>query len=116
MKLIQAIIRPERLEAVQQALRAVLDEDEHYRMTVQTVEGHCRQEGRVEIVRGRSARPRLVEKLQVTIGVNDAYVERAVQAILKGARTGEVGDGKIFVTPLEECIRIRTGERGNKAI
>ncbi|MFZ4723088.1 MAG: P-II family nitrogen regulator [Phycisphaerales bacterium] len=116
MKLIQAIIRPERLEAVQQALRAVLDEDEHYRMTVQTVEGHGRQEGRVEIVRGRAARPRLVEKLQVTIGVNDAYVERAVQAILKGARTGEVGDGKIFVTPLEECIRIRTGERGNKAI
>jgi nitrogen regulatory protein P-II 1 len=116
MKLIQAIIRPERLEAVQQALRAVLDEDEHYRMTVQTVEGHGRQEGRVEIVRGRAARPRLVEKLQVTIGVNDDYVDRAVQAILKGARTGEVGDGKIFVTPLEECIRIRTGERGNKAI
>ena len=116
MKLIQAIIRPERLEAVQQALRAVLDEDEHYRMTVQTVEGHGRQEGRVEIVRGRAARPLLVEKLQVTIGVNDDYVDRAVQAILKGARTGEVGDGKIFVTPLEECIRIRTGERGNKAI
>jgi nitrogen regulatory protein P-II 1 len=116
MKLIQAIIRPERLEAVQQALRAVLDEDEHYRMTVQTVEGHGRQEGRVEIVRGRTARPRLVEKLQVTIGVNEDYVERAVQAILKGARTGEVGDGKIFVTPLEDCIRIRTGERGNKAI
>jgi nitrogen regulatory protein P-II 1 len=101
---------------VQQALRAVLDEDEHYRMTVQTVEGHGRQEGRVEIVRGRTARPRLVEKLQVTIGVNEDYVERAVQAILKGARTGEVGDGKIFVTPLEDCIRIRTGERGNKAI
>jgi nitrogen regulatory protein P-II 1 len=116
MKLIQAIIRPERLEAVQQALRAVLDEDEHYRMTVQTVEGHGRQEGRVEIVRGRATRPRLVEKLQVTIGVNDDYVDRAVQAILKGARTGEVGDGKIFVTPLEECIRIRTGERGNQAI
>lgn len=116
MKLIQAIIRPERLEAVQQALRSVLDEDEHYRMTVQTVEGHGRQEGRVEIVRGRQARPRLVEKLQVTIGVNDAYVERAVQAILKGARTGEVGDGKIFVTQLDECIRIRTGERGSKAI
>jgi len=75
-----------------------------------------RQEGRVEIVRGRQARPRLVEKLQVTIGVNDGYVERAVQAILRGARTGEVGDGKIFVTPLDECIRIRTGERGSTAI
>jgi nitrogen regulatory protein P-II 1 len=116
MKLIQAIIRPERLEAVQHELRAVLDEAEHYRMTVHQVEGHGRQEGRVEIVRGRAARPRLVEKLQVTIGLNDAYVERAIDAILRGARTGEVGDGKIFVTPLEECVRIRTGERGGTAI
>ena len=116
MKLIQAIIRPERLEAVQRELRSVLDEREHYRMTVQTCEGHGRQEGRVEIIRGRESRPHLVEKLHVTIALNDAYVEPAVEAILRGARTGQVGDGKIFVTPLEECIRIRTGERGGKAV
>jgi nitrogen regulatory protein P-II 1 len=116
MKLIHAIIRPERLEAVQHELRAVLDEQDHYRMTVHSVEGHGRQEGRVEIIRGRTARPRLVEKLQVTIALNDAYVEPAIDAILRGARTGEVGDGKIFVTALEQCVRIRTGERGGGAV
>jgi nitrogen regulatory protein P-II 2 len=119
MKLIIAIIKPERLEAVQHELQAVLDEDNHYRITVETVEGHGRQEGEVEIFRGQTIRPRLIEKLKVTLGVNDNYCEKAVQAILRGARTGasgDVGDGKIFILPLEDCVRIRTGERGGSAI
>lgn len=116
MKLIQAIIRPERLESVQHELREVLDEQDHFRMTVHLVEGHGRQEGRVEIVRGRTTQPRLVEKLQLTIALNEPYVERAIEAIVRGARTGAVGDGKIFVTTLDECVRIRTGERGGTAI
>jgi nitrogen regulatory protein P-II 1 len=116
MKLITAIIRPERLEAVQTALQAVLDEGDHYRLSVETVEGHGRQDGEVEIYRGQRVRANLVEKLKLTLGVNEAYVEPAIQAILRGARTGRVGDGKIFVTPLEDCVRIRTGERGSAAI
>ena len=116
MKLITAIIRPERLEAVQQQLQGVLDEEDHYRLTVETVEGHGRQEGEVEIYRGQRLRENLVEKLKLTLGVNDAYVEKAIGAILSGARTGQVGDGKIFIASLDDCVRIRTGERGTGAI
>jgi len=116
MKLITAIIRPERLEAVQQHLQGVLDEEDHYRLTVEAVEGHGRQEGEVEVYRGQRLRAHLVEKLKLTLGVNDAYVEKAIDAIVQGARTGRVGDGKIFVTPLDDCVRIRTGERGGSAI
>ena len=116
MKLITAIIRPERLEAVQQELQGVLDEGDHYRLSVETVEGHGRQEGEVEIYRGQRLRSGLVEKLKLTLGVNETYVEKALEAIVRGARTGQVGDGKIFVTPLEDCVRIRTGERGGSAI
>lgn len=118
MRLILAIIRPERLEAVQAALQEALDEGGHYRLTVQTVDGHGRQEGEVEYFRGERVRQGTVQKTQLTIGVNDDYVEPAIQAIMRGARTdgGEIGDGKIFVLPLEECVRIRTGERGGGAI
>ena len=119
MKLIIAIIRPERLDEVQTALRAVLDEQDYYRLTVQQVEGHGQQRGEVEYFRGQMVRPPLVRKTQITLGVNDAYVEPAIQAILQGARSGPdgaVGDGKIFVLPLEEAVRIRTGERGGTAI
>ena len=119
MKLIIAIIRPERLSAVQEELQKVLDEDDNYRITVDAVDGHGAQEGEVELFRGQRVRPHMVAKTRVTVGVNDAYVEPAVEAILRGARTdgaGAVGDGKIFVVPLLECIRIRTGERGGDAI
>lgn len=116
MKLITAIIRPERLEAVQRELQGVLDEADHYRLTVEMVEGHGRQEGEVEIYRGQRFRANLVEKLKLTLGVNDAYADKAIEAIVRGARTGQVGDGKIFVTALEDCIRIRTGERGASAV
>ena len=116
MKLITAIIRPERLEAVQQQLQGVLDEEDHYRLTVETVEGHGRQEGEVEVYRGQRLRANLVEKLKLTLAVNDAYTDKAVDAILRGARTGQVGDGKVFISPLDDCVRIRTGERGHSAI
>ena len=118
MKLIIAIIRPERLDAVQAALQAALDESDKYRLTAQTVDGHGRQEGEIEYFRGQPVRQRMVHKTQITIGVNDDYVEPAIAAIQSAARTGEgeIGDGKIFVLPLDECVRIRTGERGGKAI
>jgi nitrogen regulatory protein P-II 1 len=118
MKLIIAIIRPEKLQDVEDALRGVLDEGGNFRLTVQPVEGHGRQLGEVEYFRGQVVRPRLVHRLQLMIGVNDPYVEPAMEAIVKGARAdgGQVGDGKIFVLPLEECVRIRTGERGSPAV
>ena len=119
MKLVVAIIRPERLEAVQAELQKVLDEEDNYRLTVDTVEGHGAQQGEVELFRGQRVRPRLVPKTRVMIGVNDNYVDKTIDAILSGARTapsGDVGDGKIFVVPLDEVVRIRTGERGGDAI
>lgn len=119
MKLVVAVIRPERLDAVQEELQKVLDEDDNYRLTVDTVEGHGAQHGEVEMFRGQRVRPGLVPKTRVMIGVNDAYVEKAVEAILRGARSdtdGAVGDGKIFVVPLDDVVRIRTGERGDRAI
>jgi len=118
MKLIIAVIRPEQLESVQSALRAVLDEGDNYRMTITPVEGHGQQQGEVEYFRGQEVRAPMVRKLQITIGVNDQYAEPTVEAIVRGAKSGqgEVGDGKIFVMPLDDCIRIRTGEHGGKAI
>ncbi len=116
MKMIIAVIRPERLEPVQDELRTILDEHDNYRLTVHTVEGHGAQRGEVEFFRGSPVRPRLIPKLQITLAVNDQYVTPAVDAIIRGARTGGVGDGKVFVLPMDECIRIRTGERGGNAI
>ncbi len=119
MKMIIAIIRPERLEAVEESLRTVLDEGDNFRLTVDTVEGHGRQSGEVEYFRGQEVKVRTVQKTRLTICVNDAYVEKAIDAVVKGARTvpdGAVGDGKIFVVPLDEAVRIRTGERGGAAI
>jgi nitrogen regulatory protein P-II 2 len=119
MKMIIAIIRPERLETVEEALKGVLDEGDHYRITVDTVEGHGRQEGEAEFFRGQRVSSGKVQKTRITVSVNDAYVEKAIDAILQGARSeggGAVGDGKIFVVPLEQVIRIRTGERGGSAI
>ena len=115
MKLIVAIIRPEKLEAVQQAL----NERDVYLMTVTDVRGCGRQRGYTEVYRGSEFQVRLLPKLKLEIAVNEAFVEATVEAIVNAARTGEtgqVGDGKIFVVPLEDCVRIRTGERGSIAI
>jgi nitrogen regulatory protein P-II 1 len=115
MKLVVAIIRPEKLEDVQQALA----ERDVYLMTVTDVRGCGRQRGYTEVYRGTEVTIRLVPKVKLEIAVNEAFVEATVEAIVHAARsgdTGQIGDGKIFVLPLEDCVRIRTGERGGDAI
>jgi nitrogen regulatory protein P-II 2 len=112
MKMIVAIIRPERLEAVQTALGA----HEIYLMTVSDVRGCGRQRGFTEQYRGNQVVIRLLSKVKLEIAVNDNFVEPAVQAIKTAAHSGKIGDGKIFVLPLEEVYRIRTGESGSVAI
>ena len=78
--------------------------------------GVGRQQGHAEVYRGVREVVNLIKKVRLEIAVNDEFVERTIEAIIKGARTGNIGDGKIFVLDLPECVRIRTGERGNKAI
>ncbi len=112
MKLIVAIIQPYRLEEVKEALYAA---DIHL-ITVSEVLGHGRQKGATEVYRGNHESGNLLRKIRLEIAVNEEYVEPCLEALQTGARTGELGDGKIFVYHLEECIRIRTGERGEKAI
>src|SRR5512145_1310865 len=115
MKLIVAIIRPERLEAVQ----AALNQRDVYLMTVTDVRGCGRQRGYTEVYRGTEIQVRLLPKVKLEIAVTDAFVEATVEAIVHSARsgdTGKIGDGKIFVLPLEDAVRIRTGERGGQAI
>jgi nitrogen regulatory protein P-II 1 len=115
MKLIVAIIRPEKLEDVQ----AALAERDVYLMTVSDVRGCGRQRGFTEVYRGTEVQIQLISKLKLEIAVNEAFVEATVEAIVHAARsgdTGTIGDGKIFVLPLEDCVRIRTGERGPEAI
>lgn len=115
MKLIIAVIQPAKLEAVKEALAKV----EVFRMTVTDVQGFGRQKGHTEIYRGHEFTTNLLRKVEIQIACNDDYVERTIDAIIKAGRSGEkgrVGDGKIFVLPIEDCIRIRTGERGPEAI
>ncbi len=115
MKLITAIIRPEQLDDVQH----FLDDQGFDVMTVSDVRGWGRQRGLLEVYRGQEVEERLISKLKLEIAVNDDRVDAAIDAIVRGARTGEtgrVGDGKIFVQALEECIRIRTGEMGARAV
>lgn len=112
MKLIIAIIRPDRLEAVKQELYKA----DVYLMTVNEVLGHGRQMGVTEVYRGVKEMGNLLRKVRLEIAVNEAFVEPTIKAIIKAAQTGEMGDGKIFVLELAECIRIRTEERGHEAI
>ena len=114
MKLVIAIIQPSRLEAV----KAALSEVEVFRLTVLDVQGFGRQKGQTEVYRGHEFTVNLLRKVELQIAVNEDFVEPTIQAIIKGGRTagGKIGDGKIFVLPLEDCIRIRTGERGGEAI
>ena len=112
MKLIIAIIQPHRLETVKEELYKV----EVNLITVSEVLGHGRQKGVTEVYRGFKETGNLLRKVRLEIAVNDSFVEPTIKAITEGARSGELGDGKIFVLPLEECYRIRTGETGNVAI
>lgn len=112
MKLIIAIIKPERLEAVKDELYKV----DVNLMTVNEVLGHGRQMGVTEVYRGVKEMGNLLRKIRLEIAVNEHFVEPTINAIMKGGRTGAIGDGKIFVLDLPDCIRIRTGERGGEAI
>ena len=113
MKLVTAIIQPDKLDEVRESLI----EAEIYRITVSRCTGRGRAE-ETDLYRGQRVAPALISKIRLDIACNDDFVEIAINAILKAAKhkDGKVGDGKIFVTPLEQCIRIRTGERGNEAI
>jgi len=112
MKLIVAVIQPHKLEDVLQEL----DKAEIHLKTVSHVLGCGRQKGRTEVYRGRKETGNLLKKIRLEVGVNEKFAQPTIDAIMKGARTGKIGDGKIFVIDLAECIRIRTGERGGEAI
>lgn len=112
MKLIVAIIQPEKLHEVKQALFNA----EVHKMTVSKVKGCGQQRGYVESYRGQMHEVNLIEKVRIEIAVNEDFVQPTIQAIIRAAKSGTIGDGKIFVLPLEQCIRIRTEETGRPAI
>jgi len=112
MKLIIAIIQPYKLEEVKEELYR----QEVNLITVSEVLGHGRQKGITEVYRGVKETGNLLRKVRLEIAVNDNFVEPTIKAIVKGAKTGETGDGKIFILDLKECVRIRTEERGSTAI
>jgi len=112
MKKVECIIRPFKLDEVREALMEVGVQG----MTVSEVRGFGRQRGHKEIYRGSEYTIEFVPKLKLEIVVNEDIVEEVIETVLKVASTGKIGDGKIFVTPVDEVIRIRTGERGVTAI
>ena len=112
MKLIVAVIKPFKLEEVKEALSAAGIEG----MTVTEVKGFGRQKGHTEIYRGSEYTVDFLPKVKIEVAVSDEVAGKAIEAISKGAKTGKIGDGKIFVVPLEEVIRIRTGEHGESAV
>lgn len=112
MKLVVALIQPHKLPDVKQALF----DAEIYKMTVTNALGAGQQKGFTEAYRGVIHTVNLLKKVRIEIAVNEDFVEPTVSAIIEGARTGSIGDGKIFVLDLPECIRIRTGEKGSEAI
>lgn len=112
MKMIIAVIQPEKLGLVKEALfNAGI-----CKMTVSRVRGCGQQAGYDEHYRGQVKSVNLLEKIRIEIAVNDEFVNPTVKAIIKGAKTGSLGDGKIFVMPMDKCIRIRTDETGTDAI
>ncbi|MET0261721.1 MAG: P-II family nitrogen regulator [Rariglobus sp.] len=112
MKLIIAIIKPFKLEEVKEALSAIGIEG----MTVTEVKGFGRQKGHTEIYRGSEYTVDFLPKVKIEIVVTDELVSKTVDAIVKAAKTGKIGDGKVFVLALEEAVRIRTDERGDAAV
>ena len=112
MKLIVAMIQPYKLPDVKKALF----DAQVSKMTVTNALGCGAQKGYTETYRGAVENINLLKKIRLEIAVNEDFVEPTIEAIIRGAKTGRIGDGKIFVTDLPECIRIRTGERGGEAI
>ena len=109
---VEAIIRPEKLEAVRQGLGEVGCSG----LMISEIEGHGKQKGVVQQWRGEKYRQELIPKIKIEAVVKEAEVERVVDKIVETARTGEIGDGKIFVSPVSAAIRIRTGEKGETAL
>ena len=112
MKLVVAVIRSERLGSVLEELFR----SEVQGLTISRVQGHGGERDQVETFRGTQVVMKMSEKIRIEIGVSNHFVEPTVQAIMRGARTGEVGDGKIFVLPVEKVYRIRTGEEDQAAV
>ena len=112
MKYIIAIIQPDRLDEVLQKL----NDKEIHLVTVSSVMGRGRQKGIAEVYRSHKEAGSLLKKTKLEIAVNEAYVQPTIDAIIAGGRTGQIGDGKIFVLDLPRCVRIRTGEEGGEAI
>jgi nitrogen regulatory protein P-II 1 len=112
MKLVVAIIRPDRLPTVLEELFRA----EVKGLTIARVQGHGGETERVETYRGTTVKMELSEKVRIEIAVSDHFVDPTVEAIIQGARTGDVGDGKIFVLPVERVVRIRTGEVDRAAV
>ena len=112
MKYIIAVIQPDRLEEVLK----LLEEKDIHLVTVTSVLGRGRQKGITEVCRGHKEAGNLLKKVKLEIAVNEDFVQPTIDAITKGARTGKIGDGKIFILDLPECIRISTGETGSVAI
>lgn len=112
MKLIIAYIQPEKLNKVKQALY----EKEIFKISVTNALGCGQQKGYNEAFRGVEYEVNLLKKIRIEIAVNKDYVEPTIDAIIKAARTDTIGDGKIFVIPMDDCVRIRTGEKGNDAV
>lgn len=112
MKYVVAVIQPDRLDAVM----ALLEQKEIHLVTVSNVMGRGRQKGIAEVYRSHKEAGNLLRKVKLEIAVNDDFLKPTVDAILEGARTGKVGDGKIFILDLKECIRVRTGETDAVAI
>jgi len=112
MKLITAYIQPDMLPDVKKALF----DSQIYKMSVTNALGCGQQKGYTESYRGAEIEVNLLKKVRIDIGVNDEFVDKCIKTIVSAARTGNIGDGKIFVSPLEQCIRIRTGETGSEAI
>jgi nitrogen regulatory protein P-II 2 len=112
MKIVMAIIKPFKLDEVREALTAIGIQG----LTVTEVKGYGRQKGHTEIYRGAEYAVSFLPKLKVEMAISDDVVDKAVEAISSSAKTGQIGDGKIFVYPLEHAVRIRTGEKDNEAL
>jgi nitrogen regulatory protein PII len=108
MKLIKAIIRPNKVDEVKDALERLNISG----MTVTEVRGHGKQKGHTAVYRGKEYNVSLLPKMEIELVVQDSIVEDAIKAIVQAARTGEIGDGRVFVLPVEQTYRIRTGEQG----
>lgn len=109
---VEAIIRPEKLEAVRQGLEKV----GYSGLMISEIEGHGKQKGLVQQWRGEKYRQELIPKIKIEVVVKEAELERIIDKIVETARTGEIGDGKIFVSPVLAVVRIRTGEKGEAAL